>query len=317
MAFIEHHIGSKDLISWGKETTFGSPVSADIYLGDNARCEPRDTKVFHEVLNSGSTTKMVTYHRGVDNYSGTLTFTPQDWKILVAVFGDSSDVDIGGGKYSHTFANDVIVPTITLQHAHRATTDHVKTYTSAKINRFTINFNQGGAGAGAEGGFIECAAEFQAKVGAAGTATTGATNNDKEPFKFRQTQLKVNNSIVAEVIGGTIVIENGQEFPRYADYAGTYYIGEPIDIVQRIYGNFTYNLKDDTLYDLYAAGAAINNCSLVFYRGANDDLTLTFTNFYMTGCNEVTRLADVDRGNAVFRLESCVAVAKDTYATYP
>jgi len=310
---VEFLLGKRELISVGKETTYGTGVSPTYLFGRNAKFDPnKNAQKWEEILGSGADNINVKREIGYQNIGGTLTFTPQDWAMLYFVFGSVNTT--GSGPYTHTFTNSNTVPSFTLERAIQATTDRVRTYTGCQVDSATLNFATGG---GAGGGYIDLSLEILAQDVSNGTATTSLSAPTTQGFQFRHAKLTLNSTEIVELISGSLNINNNLSDGRYANYTLNEKKGESVPQIRRVTGNFVINLKDDTYFDLWKNRQAIPGTNkLVFQRGENDYVEFTFTNIVIPSAPDPTNLEGINTVTLNFEAEYVSVVAKDNVSAY-
>jgi hypothetical protein len=129
----------------------------------------------------------------------------------------------------------------------------------------------------------------------------------------------INTTETVEVNSGDFNIDNGinEDDVRYCNSTLDRTIGEPIPKVHRIFGSLNVNIKDATQVTLWDGAAAVGGTNtLLFYRGSNDQLLITFTGLRYSQCNEPTQLEGVTYSDIVWTGLSIAIVATDSVVTY-
>ena len=310
---MEFLLGKRELISIGKETTYGTAVSPTYLLGRNAKWDPnKNAQKWEEILGSVNDDINVRREISYQDIGGTLTFTPQDWAMLYYVFGLVATT--GSDPYTHTFTNQNTLPSFTLERAIQHTTDRVRTYKGCQVNSATLNFSTGG---GAGGGYIDLVLELMAQDISNGTTTTSLSAPTTKGFQIRNVKLTLNSSEVIEVISGSLNINNNLSDGRYASYTLNEKKGESVPQIRRVTGNFVINLKDDTYFDFWKNRVVVPGTNtLIFQRGSNDNMTFTFTNLVILSPPDPTNLEGINIVTLNFAAEYLTPVAVDSVSDY-
>jgi hypothetical protein len=317
VSFTEFLVGKREQISWGAESTYGSGVTPTEVVGINARIEPSFNQNWQKVLSAGTDARTVENEvLGPLSLPFTLTFANVNWKFLK--YCGYGVTNAGSpGAYTHTFAIANTVASFTLEWARRATTSRVTTLTGCVVKKMKIAFKKS-SGEGT-GSLIAVTLECVAQNYSTGTAVTSLSAITDSPYQFRMSKLTLVSNEIVEVNSGEYNIDNGinEDNHRYCNSTLDRKIGEPVPLVHIINGNFNINIKDATLFGYWAAGVALTGTNtLLFYRGSNDQLLITFTGIRMAQCNEPTQLEGVTNSDVVWMALSNAIVATDATQTY-
>ena len=316
MAFTEYMIGKREQISWGDETTYGTAVTPTEIVGKDVVVTPNFSKGYQEVLSAGADSREIEgLVAGPEDLRFTLEFIPVNWKWLKYVFGSVSDG--GSGPYTHDFSLSNTVQSFTLEWAKRGSTNHVITLAGCVVTRATVRFSKA-TGAGRDG-HIRVSLDCVAKTLSTGTTITTLSPPTAIPFQYRMVKFTLDGSEIPEVNNGEIVFDNTID-PNDSRYCNATYdksIGEPIPKTFRISGRINVNIKDSTYFDLWDAETAVSGSTkLEFIRGADDDLDLTFSDFFVLDAVAPTNIEGVTNTDIVFQSLSVSATATDDIETY-
>jgi len=316
MSFNEYLIGKREQISWGDETTYGTSVTPTEIVGLNARVDPNFNQNWQEVLSAGANVRTVENRvAGPLSLPFTLTFTPTNWKFLK--YCGYGVINAGGPTYTHTFSLANTIQSFTLEWARRATTSRVITLMGAVVKKATISFKKS-SGEGMDSLMLvtlDCVAQYYSFS----TTVTSLSAITATPYQFRMVKWTINSTEIVEVNSGDISIDNGinEDDSRYCNSTLDRKIGEPIPKTHRITGSLNVNIKDATQITLWDGATAVGGTNtLLFYRGANDQLLITFTGLRYSSCNEPTQLEGVTFSDIVWSSLSISMVATDSISTY-
>lgn len=313
----EYLLGKREIISFEKEATYGTAITPTDILGRNSRWEPnKNDNNFQEVLGAATDTiGVISYELGPLTVGGNLIYTPQNWKMLTFLLG--SQVTTGADPFTHTFSNDATIPSFTLERAIQHTTDRVRTYEGCKINSMTLNFDSSGAGPGT-GGYITITLDVVSEDVNNGTVTTSLSAPTTIGFQFRMAKLTLNTTEQKNLVSGNVIVTNTLDDGRVANSTLDRVIQEPNPQVRRFTGRFSIRPTDDTFFDFWKAGVAIGGTNtLELIRGANDTLTLTFTNLMPTSPPDPTNLEGINVVDLNWTATDIAFVAVDSISAYP
>lgn len=320
---VEFLIGKRERMSWIEETSWGSGgTMADGYIvGLDCTVDPNWSQGFQSYLTAGADNLNIQGRvKGPLSLPYTMSFIPTDWRWLKYLMS-CADADDAGTK-THTFTQSDTITSWNLEWAKRHTTDHVLTVSGNACKSATLSF-QKATGEGKEGHVkvsMDCVGKSVSQGSSVTTITDG--NIDDNPFEFRHVKVTIDGDEYKEVNNGEMTISLGWEEvdSRYCNTTYDNELGEPIPKVFRISGRFNINIKDKTLYDLWAAGTAVSGaCTFLLDRdgSGNDQILFTFTNLYILGATAGTSLEGVTNVDVVWSADSFSSVvARDSITTY-
>ena len=311
MVIVEFLIGKKEQISISdSEATFGATKAPTLVLARDARWEPSNDNDLVDVRGAGSESINIDIRElGKQVLGGTLTFAPQNWKILKHVCAYTVS-DTGSAPSTHTFTNTDGIKSFNLERAIQATTDRVRTYKGCQINSFTLSWDSGA------GGFCNCSAEILASTVANATSTTSLVAPLTKGFQPRSVTLTLDGGEVVECTSGNITIENNLNEARYANYALNRAKGESQPQTRKFSGQFVINLKDDTYFDAWEAGTLAGTNTVRLTRGTNDYLECTIVDLKIPTAPDPTNLDGINQVTLNWVAEEVTFVAKDTLTDY-
>jgi hypothetical protein len=314
----EFLIGKREIHAYGKEAVGYGTEAASInrFVGLNARFTGiKDDADFQEILSAGSANLNVeAFEQGNKIFGGVLQFVPQEWRLLEYIFGSVSN---GGspGAYTHTFVNEVTLPSFTFERAKQHTTDRVHKYLGCKAVSLILDWNSEGGGAG--GKFLNASIAFVTQDRTRGTTSSSITPPTTAGFKARMVKLTLNGNEISEVKSGSVTIANALHDSTYANSTLDTKIGEPTPEMRRVTGRITVLDKDDTFQTLFDTVAEITGTNtLELIRGSNDKLVLTFTGLVLKSVPSETNLGGINTCDLIFSARSVSAVCTDAIQTY-
>jgi len=322
---VEYLSGKREIISYSdSEDVYGTAQTLKEVFAREARWTPNNSKNWKDVKAAGTDSLEVTVQElPYETWSGTLTYVPQDWKLLKFLITDGAAdavTDTGGPAYTHTFQNDKTLGSFTLERAIQHTTNHVTTYEGCQINRWTLNWDATGGE-----GFCTASAEIMAENCAESSSTTDLSGviPVTEGFKPRMvTATWSDTGAITEVLRGSLSIENNLTDGRYCSYSATTAYGKKTSqpTIRRFVGEMTVLTEDKTFWDDYdATGELTSAMSIALTRGTSDTLTITGQDVYVTALNDPTNLDGYNEVTLRWSggLASVVAVdAQSDYATF-
>ena len=323
MVFNEFLVGKRERMSWIAETSWatGGTMTGGEIVGLDCTIEPDWGQGWQEYLTAGADNLQVQGRiKGPLNLPYTMEFIPVNWLWLKYLMAVANDDD--GGVKTHTFTERDAVASWKLEWAKRHTTPHVITTVGNFAKSATMTFAKA-TSEGSEGNIkiaMDCMGQDESEGSSATTISAG--NITKTPFLFRHVKVTIDGTEYKEVNDGEITISIGidESDTRYCSTTYDNLLGEPIPKVFRIRGRFNINIKDTTLYDLWAAGVVVSGaCSLLLDRdGSGDDQILfTFSNFFIDGAVPPTNLEGVTNVDVVWTaLGFTSVVARDDITTY-
>lgn len=318
MAFTEYETGLREQFGWIVESGWGTggTMSSGEVIGKDVRVEMPWSQGYQESLTSGADNRTVQLEAGPKILPYTLSFVPVSWLFLKYIMSVVDGTD--GSVKTHTFSIPNTITSFKLERAQRSATDNVLTVTGNAVKALTINFSA--SNSPGRDGFILAVLDMVAKDYSQGTSVTTLSAVTLAGFKFTGVILKIDGNEIAEVRSGELTLDAGirEDDFRYANDTLAETLGEPAPGTFRIRGRFNLNIKDKTIYTLWAARAAVSGtCSLVFRRDDSDDqMTFTFTNFFTLRGIPPTNIEGTNNLDVVWQAESLSAVARDAIGTY-
>ncbi len=320
----EKYLGQREQIAWvyedgGYATLTSLSMAADgEVIGKNATLTPDESQGWQENLSAGADTREVEgLELGPLQHRFTLNFSPVNWKFLqFCVHGSVSN---GGGSpnWTHTFTASDAVDSFTLEWAKRGTTNEVETYTGCIIKRMRFRWAKG---TGDKESFLTVEAECLAKSKSKGTSVTSVSALTLKAFKFHSVKWTYASSEFVELNSGNFLMDNGiqDEDSRYANSSLSRTIAEPIPRKISYLLTMNINQSDATFTDDWIAGTNVAGThTLEFIRdGANDKLTLTFTDLFVISPNNSTNLDGISTQDLVLQPLSTAPLARDQIETY-
>ena len=321
MAVIERKLGKKEQISISDaEASYGSVATLVLPLGRNATFEPnKNTPNITEILGPAADTLDVGAREfGQEDFGGVLNFVPQDWRFLkFALLSISSDVTDtnSGGYYTHTFTNSTTgLLSFTLERAIQGTVDHVRTYEGCQIDNLSFSWD-----ASSPGNFLQASADILAEDANNSTSMTDLLSSipATEGFKPRHVLLTLGAAAVAYLKSGTFTIQNTLSDGRYAHSTLAKLKGESSPQLRRYKLTAVAEYTDDTFFDYLDGGVVLAGTNkLVFNRGTNDELAITFTGAYLNKASDPTNLDGVNQVTLEIEINNAAFVAKDALTDY-
>ena len=322
MAFNEFLIGKRERMSWIVETSYGAggTMTGGEIVGLNCTIEPDWARGWQEKLTAGADNRNIQGRViGPKTLPYTMNFVPVNWRWIKYLMGVT---DTGTTPKIHTFAERAAIMSYRLEWAKRHTTPHVLTVVGNAVKSATISF-QKATGEGTEG-FLQVALLCVGQdVTEGSTVTTiSAGNITKAPFQYRMVKWTLGGTEIKEVNNGDITIDNGidENDSRYCNSTYDELLGEPIPKTFRITGRFNVNIKDTTMFDHWDAGTVVSgsNTFLIDKDGTGDDqILMTFGNFYIFGSVASTNLEGVTNVDVVWAADSFTSlVARDNITAY-
>ena len=318
MTVVEHMLGKREQISISDaESAYGTVATPVIVLGRNATFDPnRNNQNVTEVPSTGAGTLDVEAREfGQEDWGGVLSWSPQDWRFLkFALLDVSSDVtDTSTGPTTHTFTNATAgLLSFTMERAIRATTDRVRTYEGCQMDQLALSWDSGAAG-----NFLQAQANIIAEDCNNGTSRTEITAPTTEAFKPRHVQLTLEGGVVAYLKSGTFTITNGLSDGRYANSDLERVKGESSQTTRKYNLTAVAEYVDDTFFDMLdSADILASTNTLVFNRGTNDTLTVTFTGAYLNKASDPTVVGGKNLVTLNLGINSAAFVAVDALTNY-
>ena len=320
MAVDEFLLGRREAISFSDaEGTYGTAGTLIERLGRNAQIDPsKNSQNWTEIrgaatnsLNPGS------FELGQEDFGGTLTFIPQNWKflkfVLLSAVSDVTDTD-NTTYYTHTFTNgnSGLLPFTLERGIQTSGTDRVRTYEGCQVNSFSLAWDASG-----QGNFVTAAAEFFAEDANNGTSVTSLTAPSTEGFKPRHVGLTLESTLVSNLKSGTFTVNNNLSDGRYANFNLARLKGESVQLKRNFVLTAVVDTKDDTYWDAFDGGVVLTGTNkLVFDRGTNDELTITFGNAYLNTASDPTNLDGINQTTLNIVMDDATFVVNDALSDY-
>jgi hypothetical protein len=229
--------------------------------------------------------------RGVDDFAdgnqewtGTITYYPQDWKMLGFAIGSIQDltgshiiVETDGDNRVQTINSSL--SSITIEDSKNigtAGSNFIRTTIGAVIDSYTLNFSQGE--------IVSCEASYRAQ---SSTLSSGAivalTATTTKPYMFNGVKLFIpSGTLIDNLKNGTFTINNNLETGFYLNGSRTLTEVLPMNRDYEVTGTAemdTSNAK--TLYESYYVGGSEFN-SLLTIQGTAGSLAIV-----MSGCKMI------------------------------
>jgi len=205
---------------------------------------------------------------GPRNYTGALSYFPQDWRMVVAALGSNTDAG-SPSPYTHTpaelpstalaFTSGTLNAFTSFQIEDSKTAvgtglNFVRTIKGCSVNSWSLN--------GTQGEPLSCDVDYIGQdVTLSSGASTAVTENTARPFMWKDVKLFVpSGTQFTELKDFSLSVNNNLEAPHYLD--GTSVIGAPIPL-NRDY-EFTATIdassgRAKTLWDSYFIGGSTFN----------------------------------------------------------
>lgn len=274
---VEYVSGKREVIRWADEAeTYGSLPATGLILLKNAKITPNVTQEWEPIPGAGTGNITQTYEAGVQDVKFTLSYNPQDWRLLVMAMGYTDNVD-ETGNYSHSFmyktAKDL--ESFSVQRIKNITTDEIETYRGCKINSWNISWNAAGGGVGK---FIECSFDCWAKdlVGTDTEKTAETTNNTNAILQSRQVVAIIDGTSYTACVSGNIRGESklGPDDGFHADASATTTRSETEPQMRTITGTIALRYTDSTFFDHWKTGAVIGTSQVTGTATSSTNTTL-------------------------------------------
>lgn len=199
---------------------YGTTLDTGIWPGCVNNFEPDDTQnVIKKRCQGNSTRKLNSFINTKEDNGGTLTYNPQDWRMLAFALGKNVDTDPGSPAfYTHTLtqleSNEISyhasgTPTIfnsfgleTAQRFNPTGGNLTNYYKGCVVNQLTISSTQGD--------LIECTAEIFASTNAysSGAMTLSAADVSNRVFIYADTQIHYPSGTLVDTKTWELVINN-------------------------------------------------------------------------------------------------------------
>lgn len=271
-------------VAYGTEntaTTFAWPGYVEQFIAS-------DEQVFADLtpMDGTDTRNVAEYFPQVPNISGTIRTKLQHGRMLAAL---GIGADVVTGSYTHTVDFIATLPSFSFQAGHlHSSAPFGKLYTGAMVKKWELNMPKGE--------FVtinyDIVAQnvvkdstfkaYQASVDTLKKYTSAQMNN----YRSSQATITINNVDISAVSSGArLSCDNNLLIESVLDKDIGDFISEPIPQIPEIEAGLTVKMKDDDLWDLWKAGATVENCSCALTRGA-DSITFDFTGTKISRANE-------------------------------
>lgn len=322
-----YNVGDQWQLSFFYESgTYGTTSGARQWIGYVQTHDPDEDSGKNKtaVRYAGQASRNVaTFLDKGEEYTGTFTYYPQDWKMLYFAMGSVLD---GGSPspYSHVISevnstnadpfNGGIFPSFGLEDVNVIATgsNFIRTYKGVVVDSYEIGITQGEP--------ISCSVDYIAQSctfsSGAKTAVTAATT---EVFEWNDAKVQIpSGTTLTELKNATIRISNNMDAQNYIDNTRT--IAQPIprnreyDISMTVNANETWTKK---LYDQYFLGGSKFNLFLpVIASTGSQQIDITFSGCYITNMTTPSRLSDVQELDITITPTSGTATVSDTVELY-
>lgn len=234
----------------GKETTWGTPVSATKDVGLVQDCTVRESNA--EITGYAVGSRAMQYlYAGKYEASGSIKVQYQHARLFEYLFGAVAHDATSTPDIQHTFTEADALPSFTLEDSwNNATNDIAHTYAGclATGGELTLGVD----------GVLEASVDFVAKTVAATTTSTGATVSTLETLPSYLASSVKWGTAAAEVTQGTLTnltlsIANGSI--RH-DAIGSRLPGVIFPSNRKYTGKFTARMRDDVDYQTMLGGTA-------------------------------------------------------------
>lgn len=309
MSTVEYYLGKRSYASIAREATYGAGNSATnwSYPGVIQRWTPDDKQDIQPLIGmdgSDSGRTINEYYPMVPTFGGTIEMLLQHGRMVALGLG--ADTTSGSGTVTHTVNVGNVLPSFALQTGHyHSTAPFGKQYTGAVINRFDLNFNMGdwvkyvAAIIAQKAEKITTFKPYQASVDCMKKYTTSQIR----PYRGSDSTFTINNvNVSGMVTQGRLSVENSLQVDPALDATVGNFITTPIAQIARITAGLNVRMKESTYWDMFKAGAPVNNCSFKVTRG-DDSMTFNFDGTWIASANEPI---DVGQGLVIQDLDILV-----------
>jgi len=265
---------------------------------------------------------------GPEDYTGTLSLHPQNWRFLAFALGSCVD---GGSPspYTHVisetnsdngnaFTSGVANPfmSFTLEDGHQfdATNglNFVRTINGCVVNSLTISATQGEA-ATMEVNYIGQALSFGSE------AVTSITEDTARPFLWKDFQLQIpSGTVYCEMTDFSWSINNNLEAPHYI--CGSRVIGAPIPLNRDYELTATFHGTSEhtkTLYDQYFTGGSTFNAMLQGIASTGSrEIYVIMSGCKMTDMSAPSPVEGVNTQSITINPATCVVHVNDLTELY-
>ena len=247
---------------------------------------------------------------GPEDSTGTLTYNPQDMRLIAQAIGSVVEVSSTGSNalvYATEFetdkcqsvwlsgtSKDMAIPySFTLEDSKQAPGTHsnwVRTARGCCINTAKIGASQG------EKVNVDIDFIGQEVSYSSGATTAVTTNTNVEPYLWSDALLTVSGIVMDTCKDWSLEINNNLEAPHYIN--GSRVIGNPIpgnrDYTLSVTADLEYN-TGEILYEIYQGGSVFNSDVTLDKTKAAGDNGSQYAVFAMSGC----RITEMDAPSAI------------------
>lgn len=273
----EFFLGKRARHGYALESAYGTACPATTYswMGVIQSITPTSKSELFQInaMDDTDSRNVSEYIETLRSYAGSIEFLVQHCRPLLLAYG--TDTKAGSSPYTHTFVEDNILKSFTLNFGYQHTPDHAVDYTGCVVNRMDIECSKGE--------FMKCTLEFIAQTGTdhefrtyqAGDAhkeypTVGA--GSIRPFMYSDAAVTINGvSYTPETV--KMSLNNNLLSEPVLDSSNDKRIAEPIPQLREYEASMTIKMATDVLYDLWETGTyAGTDPTITFTREAVNDL---------------------------------------------
>lgn len=243
----------------------GSKPASPQWVGLVQEHTPTENTNVVQVRYQGSTDRNIdTFQQGANDFEGTFSYYPQDWRFLGFAIGSISDsIAAGSHVISETNSDDLIyggstlsMPSFTLEDSKDYGTvgsNFIRTYKGCMINTFTVNL--------VPGEIVNCEVNYMAQAGSVGSgAIVTVAPTTTVPYMWSDTVLQIpNGTTVPGVKDLTLTINNNLERGHYL--SGSKVAKELLPLNRDIELSVSLNADNawtKTLYNHFTSGTTFN-----------------------------------------------------------
>lgn len=302
--------------------TFGSVSGTAQWLGQVQSFDPNDSEGIFQVRYQGTDTRNVNqYNAGPRDYDGTVTYYPQDWKMLMYALG--SVTSTGSPFATHTIGElnngssspwvsgtDNPFSSFTLQHAQKAPgtgLNYIRTYNGCVVNNYSLTV--------ANSEIVNCEVNWIAQsVTYSSGAVTMPTENTIRPYLWSDAIFHLTSGVRLDDVNTFTFTVNNNMDPRHYDN-GSRVIAPPVP------GNRDYQLDleiDATseytkiLYDqYYLGGSEFNGGIALTVTAGSRQLWIALSGCRVTEMSAPGGLEGVNTQSVTIEPRSVVPIAID------
>jgi len=310
--------------------TYGTTSGTGQWLGLVTNLEPNEsTNVINLRYTSTGNRNVSKFVQTAKDYAPTITFHPQDWRLLGYTLG--SIVDGGspspythamvetnsnvGNAYTSGVANPFLSFTIENAKQFNPTgLNHVKTFKGCMVNTYTLNATEGGI---LEAEVSTIAREMEYSSG----ATTAVSESTTVPYKWSDCFWTLPSGAALNFIRDWgITINNNLNAPHYNN--GSQEIGTPIPENRDYEITMTADAdsgKAKTFYDQYYQGGSTFNMLLTISAAAgSQEAFLTFSGCTLTDMPDPTANEGINQWSLTIAPQKASVTVNDlTYKYNP